>query len=70
MTSLRASRTLVAPIVLVIAFGHPLLVLLLIALAAIAGGTTGYALGRDIASLKSVPGPGVRVGAAARWRGS
>ena len=62
-----AALALVAPIVLVVVQGSLLwLLVVLIALVSIAGVTTRYALGRDIASLKSGPIPGVDVGPAAR----
>lgn len=62
-----AALGLAAPIVLMIARGRLLLlVLFLIALVGVAGGATRYALGRDMASLKSGPTPGVVVGPAAR----
>jgi hypothetical protein len=58
--------TLAAPIVLVVAYGRLLQLLLLIALIAIGGVTTRYALGRDIKSLRSGPTPGTAVGPATR----
>ncbi|HSK96811.1 MAG TPA: diacylglycerol kinase family protein [Euzebyales bacterium] len=53
-----------ALIMLVAAFGGLLLPLVVTALIAVAGTTTRYALGRDLASLKSGPTPGVPVAAA------
>lgn len=56
----------VAPLVLVVAYGEPVQLLFLIALVAVAGVATRYALGRDIRSLKRAPTPGMAVGPAAR----
>ncbi len=56
-----AVLAVVAPLVLVVAYGQLLQFLLLIALLAIAGVVTRYALGRDIRSLKSGPTPGIAV---------
>jgi diacylglycerol kinase family enzyme len=50
----------------VVAFGDLLQLLFLIALVAVTGAATRYALGRDIRSLQSGPTPGVTVGPAAR----
>ena len=61
-----AVLALAVPLVLVVANGQVLPLLLLIALVAVAGGATRYALGRDIKSLKSGPTPGVAVGPATR----
>jgi diacylglycerol kinase family enzyme len=61
-----AVLALVGPLVLVVAYGRLPQVLFLIALLAVAGAATRYALGRDIKSLKSGPTPGVAVGPAAR----
>jgi Diacylglycerol kinase catalytic domain len=55
---------ILAPIVLVVVYGQVLLALAMLALAALTGTATRHALGRDIASLKSGPAPGVAVGAA------
>jgi diacylglycerol kinase family enzyme len=70
------ARRLVASVVAVLALGTPLLLVvlygqlfqlvLLVALMALAGGATRYALGRDIESLKSGPTPGTPVGPARR----
>jgi diacylglycerol kinase family enzyme len=61
-----AVLALVAPLVLVAAYGRLPQLLLLIALAALAGTATRYGLGRDRSSLKSGPTPGVAVGPATR----
>jgi diacylglycerol kinase family enzyme len=61
-----AILALAAPLVLVVAYGRLLQLLLLIALVAVAAVATRYGLGRDIASLKSGPTPGTRVGPAIR----
>jgi hypothetical protein len=53
-----AVLALTAPIVLVVAYGRLLQLLVLIALFAIGGAATRYALGRDLKSLKSGPTPG------------
>jgi diacylglycerol kinase-like protein len=55
---------LLAPLVLVVAYGRLLELLFLIALVAIVGAATRYALSRDIKSLKSGPTPGLAVGPA------
>jgi len=57
---------LLAPIVLVVVYGRLLQLVFLIALVAMAGVATRYALGRDIRSLRSGPTPGVAVGPAVR----
>ena len=57
---------LAAPLVLVVAYGRLLQLLLLVALVVLAAVTTGYALGRDIRSLRSRPSPGTVVGPASR----
>ena len=59
-----AVLALVAPLALVVAYGRLPQLLLLIALLALAGVVTRYALGRDLRSLKSGPTPGVAVGPA------
>jgi Diacylglycerol kinase catalytic domain len=61
-----AVLALAVPLVLVVANGQVLPLLLLIALVAVAGVATRYALGRDIKSLKSGPTPGAAVGPATR----
>jgi diacylglycerol kinase family enzyme len=61
-----AVLALVAPLALVVAYGRLLQLLLLIALVAVAGAAARYGLGRDLASLKSGPTPGVAVGPATR----
>jgi diacylglycerol kinase family enzyme len=61
-----AVLALVAPLVLAVAYGQLLQLLFLIALAALVGGATRHALGRDSRSLKSGPSPGVAVGPATR----
>jgi diacylglycerol kinase family enzyme len=61
-----AVLALLAPIVLVLAYGQLLELVLLLALAAVAGAATRHALGRDIHALKSGPTPGVAVAPAAR----
>jgi diacylglycerol kinase family enzyme len=61
-----AVLALVGPLVLVVAYGRLPQVLLMLALLAVAGAATRYALGRNITSLKSGPTPGVAVGPAAR----
>jgi diacylglycerol kinase family enzyme len=61
-----AVLTLATPLVLLVADGRLLQLIVVIALVAIAGLATRYALGRDIKSLKSGPTPGVAVGPAAR----
>jgi diacylglycerol kinase family enzyme len=61
-----ALLAILAPIVLVVVYGQVLLVLAMVALAALTGTATRRALGRDIASLKSGPAPGVAVEAAVR----
>jgi diacylglycerol kinase family enzyme len=61
-----AVLALAAPLGLVVADGRLPQLLLLIALAALAGAATRYGLGRDLRSLKSGPTPGVAVGAATR----
>ena len=58
--------TALALVMLVAAFGGLLLPLVVTALIAVTGTTTRYALGRDLASLKSGPTPGVPVTAAER----
>ncbi|HEV8651830.1 MAG TPA: diacylglycerol kinase family protein [Actinomycetes bacterium] len=57
---------LAAPLVLVVVYGQLLQLIVVIALVAIAGLATRYALGRDIKSLKSGPTPGLAVGPATR----
>ena len=57
---------LVAPLLLVVAYGQPLQLVVVIALVAIAGLATRYALGRDLKSLKSGATPGIAVGPATR----
>ena len=67
LASVVAALGLAAPIVLMIARGRLLLlILVLVVLVGVAGAATRYALGRDMASLKSGPTPGVAVGPAAR----
>jgi diacylglycerol kinase family enzyme len=66
VASVVAVLALVAPVLLVAAHGQLLQLLLLVALMAVAGAATRYALGRDIGSLKSGPTPGVAVGPAMR----
>jgi diacylglycerol kinase family enzyme len=61
-----ALLAILAPIVLVVVYGQVLLVLAMLALTAITGTATRHALGRDIASLRSGPTPGVAVPAAVR----
>ncbi len=61
VAAVMAVLAVVAPLVLVVAYGQLLQFLLLIALLAIAGVVTRYALGRDIRSLKSGPTPGIAV---------
>jgi diacylglycerol kinase family enzyme len=61
-----AVLALVAPLALVVAYGRLVQLLLLIALAAVAGAAARYGLGRDLASLKSGPTPGTSVGPAVR----
>jgi hypothetical protein len=61
-----AVLALAAPLLLVVVYGQLLQVLILVALVALAGGATRYALGRDIKSLRSGPTPGTAVGPAAR----
>jgi diacylglycerol kinase family enzyme len=56
----------VPPLALIVTYDRLPRLLLLIALVAIAGVATRYALGRDIRSLKSGPAPGVAVGPANR----
>jgi len=57
---------LLAPILLTFAFGDALAPLVFVALEVIAFGAARHALGRDIASLKAGPTPGVEVGPAER----
>jgi hypothetical protein len=57
---------LVAPLVLLVAYGQLMQLLLLTALAALAGAAARYGLGRDMASLRSGPTPGTSVGPATR----
>jgi diacylglycerol kinase family enzyme len=59
-----AVLALVTPLVLLVADGRLLHLLFLVVLAAVAGAATRHALGRDLASLKSGPTPGVPVGPA------
>jgi diacylglycerol kinase family enzyme len=67
LASVVAALGLAAPIVLMIARGRLLLlILVLVVLVGVAGAATRYALGRDMASLKSGPTPGVAVEPAAR----
>jgi diacylglycerol kinase family enzyme len=66
VASVVAVLGLVAPLLLVVVYGQLLPLVLLIALLALAGGATRYALGRDIRSLKSGPTPGTAVGPARR----
>jgi diacylglycerol kinase family enzyme len=75
LTRTRARRTagavfaiaaFVTPVVLSFAVGGALVAIVFVALLAVAGGTARYALGRDVASLKASPTPGVEVGPAAR----
>jgi diacylglycerol kinase family enzyme len=61
-----ALLALVVLVVLVVAQGRLWLVLLLVALVALTGAATRFALGRDLKSLKSGPTPGTAVGPAAR----
>jgi diacylglycerol kinase family enzyme len=56
----------VAPLLLVVAYGQLLQLIGVIVLVAVAGVATRYALGRDIKALKSSPTPGSAVGPAAR----
>jgi diacylglycerol kinase family enzyme len=56
-----AVLAVVAPLVLVVAYGQGPQFLLLVALLAIAGVAIRYALGRDMRSLKSGPTPGIAV---------
>jgi diacylglycerol kinase family enzyme len=63
---LLAVLALVALGVLMVAYGQLLQLIVVVALVAIAGVATRYALGRDIAALKSSPTPGAAVGPAAR----
>jgi diacylglycerol kinase family enzyme len=64
LTAVVAVLAMVAPLGLVVAYGRLLQLLLLIALAALAGAATRHGLGRDRSSLKSGPTPGVAVGPA------
>ncbi|HET6729930.1 MAG TPA: diacylglycerol kinase family protein [Jiangellaceae bacterium] len=67
LASVVAALGLAAPIVLMIARGRLLLlILVLVVLVGVAGAATRYALGSDMATLKSGPTPGVDVGPAAR----
>jgi diacylglycerol kinase family enzyme len=61
-----AIAAFVTPVVLSFAVGGALVAIVFAALLAVAGGTARYALGRDVASLKASPTPGVEVGPAAR----
>jgi diacylglycerol kinase family enzyme len=61
-----AIAAFVTPVVLSFAVGGALVAIVFVALLAVAGGTARYALGRDVASLKASPTPGVEVGPAAR----
>jgi diacylglycerol kinase family enzyme len=61
-----AVAALAAPLVLVVAYGRLLWLLLLVGLVVVAGGATRYALGRNLAALKSGPTPGAAVGPAIR----
>ena len=67
LASVVAALGLATPIVLMIARGRLLLlILVLVVLVGVAGAATRYALGRDMASLKSGPTPGVAVEPATR----
>jgi diacylglycerol kinase family enzyme len=67
VASVVAAVGLATPIVLMIARGRfLLLILVLVVLVGVASAATRYALGRDMASLKSGPTPGVVVEPAAR----
>ncbi|MBO3751945.1 hypothetical protein J5X84_38245 [Streptosporangiaceae bacterium NEAU-GS5] len=66
VAAVAAILALVTPPLLVAVHGRLLESLFLIALMAVAGAASRYALGRDIASLKSGPAPGVSVPPAAR----
>jgi diacylglycerol kinase family enzyme len=61
-----AIAAFVTPVVLSFAVGGALAAIVFAALLAVSGGTARYALGRDVASLKAAPTPGVEVGPAAR----
>jgi diacylglycerol kinase family enzyme len=61
-----AIAAFVTPVVLSFAVGGALVAIVFVALLSFAGGTARYALGRDVASLKASPTPGVEVGPAAR----
>jgi diacylglycerol kinase family enzyme len=67
LASVVAAVGLAAPILLMIARGRLLLlILVLVVLVGVAGAATRYALGSDMATLKSGPTPGLDVGPAAR----
>ena len=61
-----AVMALAAPLVLLVVYGQLVQLLLLTALAALAGAATRCGLGRDMASLRSGPTPGTSVGPATR----
>jgi hypothetical protein len=66
LAAVAAVAALVAPLLLVVAYGRLLQLLLLLGLLAITAAATRYGLGRDLSSLKSGPTPGAVVGPAAR----
>jgi diacylglycerol kinase family enzyme len=66
VASVVAVLALVALLVLLVVDGRLLQLVFLVALLALAGAATRYALGRDLRSLKSGPTPGTAVGPASR----
>jgi diacylglycerol kinase family enzyme len=66
LAAVAALLAFLAALALIIAFGRPLLIPVVIALQLIGVGAARYALGRDIASLKSGPSPGDPVPPATR----
>jgi diacylglycerol kinase family enzyme len=66
VASVVAVLALVALLVLLVVEGRLLQLVFLVALLALAGAATRYALGRDLRSLKSGPTPGTAVGPASR----
>jgi diacylglycerol kinase family enzyme len=66
IAAVAAGLSLVAPLLLIVTSGVVWQLLIVIVLALVTITATRYALGRDIAALKSGPTPGVKVGPATR----
>jgi diacylglycerol kinase family enzyme len=66
IAAVTAVLAILTPIVLVMAYGQLLVPLIMLALVAVTGAATRHGLGRDIASLKTGPTPGIAVERAVR----